>query len=1400
MRHRWPRQFSRSGEPLRHKQPATERCRSLLMEILEGRRAPAVLVAGYAFDEGGGTTVNDASGTGNQGTAANTTSSTAGKFGSALSFNGTNAVVTIPDAASLDLTTGMTLEAWVRPSAVSSAWRDVIYKGNDMYYLEATSGNASRPAGGAIVGSSNLEAFGTTALAINTWTHLAATYDGANLRLFVNGAQISTSARTGTIQASNNPLQIGGDSIFGQYFAGLIDEVRVYNGALTAAQIQADMNTPIGLVTPDTQPPTAPANLTATAVSASQINLSWTASTDNVGVTGYRVERQDPLSSNFVQVGAPTGTTFNNSGLSSGATYNYRVRAADAAVNLGPYSPVASATTSGPDAQPPTVSIVTPIAGSTVTHVVVISATAADNVGVASVQFFVDGNSLGTDFAAPYSANWNSTTASNGLHNLTAVARDAPGNVATSASVSVTALNPGFVNEVVVPGITAATTIAFLPDGRMLVGELTNVVWIVQPGANSPDPLPFLQLSYNFLFGEQGLMDIFLDPNFAQTGYYYVFYTQGFTGQNNRDRLSRFTASGNGTVPGSEVVLWQDDVNANAEHHGGAIAFGNDGKLYFTTGEHFNPPLAQQLNSYRGKVLRINSDGSIPTDNPFYDGAGPNKDAIWAYGLRNPYRMSIDAVSGRMYIGDVGGNDASTAFEEVNLGVAGANYGWPLEEGPGGTPGVTPPIHSYPHSGQDAAVTGGFVYRGSQFPSEYYGSYFFGDFAQNTIKRLTLDAGGNVTGAVNFWPADGASDGPLVGDPVKFVQGPDGSLYYVDIGFDGYHVPNQAGIRRIRFTINNLPPLAAASANPLSGQPPLSVAFSSAGSFDPEGATLNYSWTFGDGGTSNEANPTHLYQTAGSYVARLSVSDGTNSTLSDSLTITVGNPPVPTILSPANGIFFRAGDVINYSGSASDEDVPLPASAFSWTILFHHDTHVHPAGGPFTGSTSGLLVIPQSGHDFLGSTSYEIILTVTDSTGLPASTSVTVYPEKVDLTFDTVPSGLTISIDGINKQTPFVQDDIINFQHTIAAPNQSGGGASYTFVNWSDGGAQSHGIVVPASNQSYLATFQVTQSAGLVGAYSFNAGGGTAVADASGTGNNGTTANTTWSTAGRYGNALSFNGTSARVTIPDAASLDLTTGMTLEAWVRPSAVTNKWRDVIYKGNDVYYLEATSSNGRKPAGGGIIGSSNLEAFGTTALAVNTWTHLAATYDGSNLRLFVNGAQVSSKVRAGSLQTSNNPLQIGGDSIFGQYFAGLIDEVRIYNRALSASAIQADMNTPIGAAAQLAGREIAGAGGVPWKDSAKDRADLATPLAIDDDYSPEAYALQAMAGAIAVDARQLSSASAASAPSALSRPAMVAFSDGSSAAPPRLAPQRNLDALWAELDLLEDLLPGKLKRVS
>jgi hypothetical protein len=227
-----------------------------------------------------------------------------------------------------------------------------------------------------------------------------------------------------------------------------------------------------------------------------------------------------------------------------------------------------------------------------------------------------------------------------------------------------------------------------------------------------------------------------------------------------------------------------------------------------------------------------------------------------------------------------------------------------------------------------------------------------------------------------------------------------------------------------------------------------------------------------------------------------------------------------------------------------------------------------------------------------------------------------------------------------------------------------------------------------AGNTTTTAAISVTVSnavsTGLVAAYAFNEGTGTTALDSSGTGNGGILSNAAWTTAGVFGSALSFNGSNAWVSIADAASLDLTTAMTLEAWVRPSAITSDWRTIVLKERPsgfAYALYATDGASRPPAGYVSINGSDVAAVAPGTLALNTWTHVAMTYDGATLRLYVNGQLASSRATTGSAAVSASPLRIGGNAVWGEWFSGVIDEVRIYNRALSQGEIQTDMNTPI-----------------------------------------------------------------------------------------------------------------------
>ena len=231
-----------------------------------------------------------------------------------------------------------------------------------------------------------------------------------------------------------------------------------------------------------------------------------------------------------------------------------------------------------------------------------------------------------------------------------------------------------------------------------------------------------------------------------------------------------------------------------------------------------------------------------------------------------------------------------------------------------------------------------------------------------------------------------------------------------------------------------------------------------------------------------------------------------------------------------------------------------------------------------------------------------------------------------------------------------------------------------------------------AGNQTTSAAVGVTVDnpsviPGLVAGYAFNEGGGTTTADRSGNNLSGTLSGAAWTTQGKFGGALSFDGVNDWVTVPDAAVLDLTTGMTLEAWVYPTAGGGGpvWRNVMIKersGGEIYNLY--SANGSNDPVVYVVRAAQpdvaLDATGTASLPLSTWTHLAATYDGTTLRLYVNGVQAGSRAVSGAVLTSTGVLRIGGNSIWGEYFQGRIDEVRIYNRALSVIEIQTDMATP------------------------------------------------------------------------------------------------------------------------
>ena len=619
----------------------------------------------------------------------------------------------------------------------------------------------------------------------------------------------------------------------------------------------------------------------------------------------------------------------------------------------------------------------------------------------------------------------------------------------TAGDVAAATLPAGFTESVVASSLSSPTAMDFAPDGRLFVCQQAGQLRVIKNDTLLANP--FLTVTPDFT-GERGLLGVAFDPDFVNNQWIYIYYT--VPGSPAHNRVSRFTASGDAAVAGSETVILElDDLSTASNHNGGAIHFGPDGRLYVAVGENANSANAQTLANRLGKMLRINADGSIPSDNPFSSTAVGVNRAIWALGLRNPFTFAIQPGTGRMFINDVG----QSTWEEIDDGVAGANYGWPSCEGACSPPDpkFRDPIYQYSH-GPECAIVGGAFYNPpvSQFPQEYAGVYFFADLCGAWIRKLDPARTDQVT---TF--ATGLSS------PVDLKVSSDGSLYYLDRG--------RSSVYRVRFT--SAPSITMNPQNqtaPVGGSATFAVAASGA---EP----LLYQWQR-DGAAISGANSAS-YTITGAQprddgaMFGCQVSNTYGSVTSNPARLTVSNnqPPAATIVAPAAGDHYNAGDTIAFSGSASDpEDGNLPAGAFSWTIEFHHDDHIHPFLGPITNATEGAFTIPTSGETS-ANVFYRIILTVTDSAGAQASAFVDILPNVVTLTLASEPAGLQLALDGQPVTTPFAVQSVVGMTRTIDAPSpQRVNKSNYNFASWSDGGAQTHDISTPGADVTYTALYR----------------------------------------------------------------------------------------------------------------------------------------------------------------------------------------------------------------------------------------------------------------------------------------------------------------------------------------
>lgn len=612
------------------------------------------------------------------------------------------------------------------------------------------------------------------------------------------------------------------------------------------------------------------------------------------------------------------------------------------------------------------------------------------------------------------------------------------------------AVPANFSEATVVSGLSSPTAMEFAPDGRLFVCQQEGQLRVIKNGAVLSTP--FLSVSTTSS-GERGLLGVTFDPDFANTRHVYVYYTA--TSPNIHNRLSRFTASTSNpdvAAAGSETILLElDPLSSATNHNGGALHFGLDGKLYVAVGENANGSHSQTLANLLGKMLRLNRDGTIPTDNPFYGSAAGKNRAIWSLGLRNPFTFSVQPGTGRIFINDVG----QSSWEEINDGQAGANYGWPTTEGSTTDPRFKTPFYAYGR-GDGCAITGGAFYNPAtpQFPAEYVGDYFFSDYCSGWIRRI--DLGSKVVSGF----ATGLSS------PVDLKVGPDGSLYYLMRG--------GGVVRRITWTGNQAPAITTHPASrTVSTGGSASFTVSASGT-----APLSYQWQRNGANIPGATSATYTLASAQAadngarFRAVVTNAFGSATSNEAVLTVTGNQTPTAVINTPAAGTLFSGGQVINYSGSGSDPETgALPASAFTWQVDLHHDTHSHPFVAPTTGSMSGSFTIPTRGETS-SNIWYRVYLTVRDPGGLTHQVFRDIQPRKVNVTLAASPAGLQLRLDGQPVATPYTFTGVVGIIRSLEAFSpQTTGGRTWRFSSWSDGGAALHEISTPSANATYTATF-----------------------------------------------------------------------------------------------------------------------------------------------------------------------------------------------------------------------------------------------------------------------------------------------------------------------------------------
>ena len=611
------------------------------------------------------------------------------------------------------------------------------------------------------------------------------------------------------------------------------------------------------------------------------------------------------------------------------------------------------------------------------------------------------------------------------------------------------------------------TDFAWLDDGGLLTAGKDGTVTYVPP---SGSPRTVATVPGVRAIGDHGLLGFAPANDYDTTGHVYLTYDKGDPAGTGFGMVEEWTMSpaANPTsftrtrtlVDGS--TMSPQLAESGATHSIDSVVVAPDDSLWVSVGENSNnngDPHAlrsQDVDEPYGKLLHLTPDGLGEPTNPFYSAASPGswRSMVYVYGLRNPFRFSLDPRSGIPTLADVGWNTT----EEVDTFSPGANGGWPCYEGNGRTTfssyavcralyaadSVHLPIWTYPHDGAQASVVGGMFYTGASYPTTYRSSWFFGDYTRQELWTLATDTSGRLTRAPE---AHGFAQD--AGAPVSFHPGPNGDVTYADLA--------GGTVRRLVYSPGNRAPVAAFTT---SNDPATrTVTFSAADSYDLDGDAITYAWDFGDGSTGSGQSVSHSYAADDPVAATLTVTDPLGAHDSSTSTVHPANhTPVLTLTTPSPRTY-GVGDDVQLSASATDtEDGPL---TITWRTVLRHcpfagSCHLHP-GDTSTGPT-----YDEPFTDHGSDTEMLVTAQATDSAGAVVSKTYVALPS---LRTVAVNSPVAVAINGTTASTAQV---VAGSDVEVNAPVSS---SYWHFTRWSDNGAAAHSFTMPDADVTLSTTY-----------------------------------------------------------------------------------------------------------------------------------------------------------------------------------------------------------------------------------------------------------------------------------------------------------------------------------------